>query len=135
MLKSWKVQTAILCSFALAVVLANLGENRVQARPQYLKQFIAGNKKLEKEAKKVKCNVCHYGKKKKNRNDYGQAMAKLFAKNKKKKNEKDVKLIKEVLKKVAKKKSSEKGKTFGDLIKEGKLPGTAPKKEEEKKKE
>ena len=133
MLKSWKVRTAILCSFTLVVVLMNLGENRAQARPLYLKQFIAGNKKLEKQAKKLKCNVCHYGKKKKNRNDYGTALAKEFAKNKKKKNEKDVAIIKEVFKKVLKKKSKVKGKTFGDLIKDGKLPGTAPKKDEKKK--
>ena len=129
MLKSWKVSAAVLCSFALAVVLMNLGESRVQARPLYLKHFILSNKNLEKQAKKTKCNVCHYGKKKKNRNDYGQALAKEFAKNKKKKNEKDVKIIKEVFKKAAKKKSSVKGKTFGALIKEGKLPGTAPKKD------
>lgn len=133
MLKSWKVRAAILCSFALAVVLMNLGEDRVQARPLYLKQFIVSNKNLEKQAKKAKCNVCHYGKKKKNRNDFGQALAKEFAKNKKKKNEKDVKIIKEVFKKAAKKKSSVKGKTFGDLIKDGKLPGTAPKEDEKKK--
>ncbi|MCH7988036.1 MAG: hypothetical protein IID46_02675 [Planctomycetes bacterium] len=133
MLKSWKVRAAILCSFALIVVLMNLGENRVQARTQYLKQFIASNKNLEKQAKKTKCNVCHYGKKRKDRNDYGKALAKEFAKNKKKKNEKDVEKIKEVFKKAAKKKSSVKGKTFGDLIKDGKLPGTAPKKDEKKK--
>jgi len=133
MLKSWKVRIAILCSFALIVVLMNLGENRAQARLQYWKQFIASNKNLEKQAKKTKCNVCHYGKSKKKRNDYGQALAKEFAKNKKKKNEKDVEKIKAVFKKVAKKKSSVKGKTFGDLIKEGKLPGTAPKKDDKKK--
>ena len=119
MLRSWKVRTAILSSFALALVLMNLGEKRVQARPLYLKQFIAANKKLEKQAKKVKCNVCHYGKKKKDRNDYGLALSKIFAKNKKKKNEKDKEIINEVLKKVLKKKSSVKDKTFGDLIKDG----------------
>ena len=133
MLKSWKVRTAILCSFALVVVLMNLGENRVQARPLYQKQFPLVYKNLKKQAKKAKCNICHYGKKKKDRNDYGTALAKEFAKGKKKKNEKDVKRIKEVFKKVLKQKSKVKGKTFGDLIKDGKLPGTAPK--EEKKKE
>ncbi len=117
----------------MAVVLMNLHEKRVQARSKYLKQFVLSYKNLEKQAKKAKCNVCHYGKKKKNRNDYGETLRKIFAKNKKKKNEKDAKIIKEVLKKAAKKKSSVKGKTFGDLIKEGKLPGTAPKKDEKKK--
>ena len=132
MLKNWKVSAAVLCSFALVVVLMNRGENRAQARPLYLKHFITNHKNLTKQAKKTKCNVCHYGKKKKNHNDYGKALKKEFAKNKKKKNVKDVKIIKAVMKKVAKKKSSVKGKTFGDLIKAGKLPGTAPKKDAKK---
>lgn len=116
-------RTAILCGFALALVAMSADSNRAEARSGYLKGFKGLYKNLEKQVGEKKCNVCHFGKKKKNRNDYGKALSKIV-----KKNEKDKKKIKEALKKVEKEKSSVKDKTFGDLIKDGKLPGTDPKK-------
>jgi hypothetical protein len=68
---------------------------------------------------KVKCNVCHLGKEKKNRNAYGKALDVLLDK---KTDAKDKKKIQESMDKVAKEKSPE-GPTFGELIKEHKLPG------------
>ncbi len=129
--RDWKVCLAVLCSIAVAAVLMSIEEKPAQARTKYLKPFLANYKNIEKEAKKAKCNVCHYGKKRKNCNDYGEAMKKNFAKNKRKKNEKNAEIIKKVLKKTEKIKSSVKGKTFGDLIKDGKLPGKAPKQKKE----
>ena len=73
--------------------------------------------------KTAKCNVCHLGKKKKDRNAYGQELSKLLDK---KADKKDVKKIREALDKVAKMHldpEDEKSPTFGDLIKAGKLPG------------
>jgi hypothetical protein len=71
---------------------------------------------------KVKCNVCH-GKDKKDRNAYGKALDALLDK---KADAKDKVKIQKALDTVAKEKSPE-GPTFGDLIKEHKLPGGAAK--------
>ncbi len=69
---------------------------------------------------KVSCAVCHPSKSKKDRNNYGAAMTKALGAKK----VKDTAKIKEALEKIAKEKSATEGKTFGDLIKEGELPGT-----------
>jgi hypothetical protein len=67
---------------------------------------------------KAQCNVCHMGNSKKMRNDYGKALHKFI----KKEDQKDKEKIKEALGKAAEEKSAD-GKTFGELIKEHKLPG------------
>lgn len=81
------------------------------------------DKALAAEVETAKCNVCHVGKSKKDRNAYGNALAELLDK---KEDAKNVAKIKESLEKVAAM-SSEPGKadapTFGDLLKQGKLPG------------
>jgi len=87
-------------------------------------QFKKKYQNLGSLVSKTKCYVCHASKNKKKRNDYGKALKKIIGK----KNEKDIKKIIAALDKVAKEKSSVKGKTFGDLIKEGKLPGKKTKK-------
>lgn len=72
---------------------------------------------------KVKCNVCHKGKDKKLRNAYGEELAKLLDK---KADAKDAAKIKDALEKVAAMPSDPANASspkFGDLIKEGKLPG------------
>lgn len=69
---------------------------------------------------KTKCNVCHKGKSKKMRNAYGEALDKLLDK---KADAKNKEKIAEALDTVAGQKSPD-GPTFGELIKEGKLPAT-----------
>lgn len=69
---------------------------------------------------KVSCAVCHPSKSKKDRNNYGAALTKALGAKK----VKDVEKIKKALEKIAKEKSATEGKTFGDLIKAGELPGT-----------
>ena len=75
--------------------------------------------------------MCHYGKSKKNRNDYGMALSKLLDKDNyktariKEEPEQVDKELTEAFTKVEKEKSVS-GTTFGDLIKAGKLPGTEP---------
>jgi hypothetical protein len=74
-----------------------------------------------KEHKETKCGACH-GKDKKVTNDYGKAFGQALG---------DVKVtnvdkIKAALEKAEAAKSATDGKTFGELIKEGKLPGKAP---------
>ena len=71
----------------------------------------------------AKCNVCHVGKSKKDRNAYGNALAERLDK---KEDAKNVEKIRKALEEVAAL-SSDSAKadapTFGKLIEEGKLPG------------
>lgn len=95
------------------------------ARKEYFdgfKEKYGSDKQLAPLIDDAKCFVCHVGKSKKNRNDYGKALSKLLMK------EKDKAKIQEALGKVEGEKSPD-GKTFGELIKEGKLPGGEPQKE------
>lgn len=96
------------------------------ARKQYYDEFkekYGSDKEFGKAIDDAKCFVCHVGKSKKNRNEYGMALGKALSKN-----EKDKSKIKEGLGKIESEKSSD-GKTFGELIKEGKLPGGEPQKD------
>lgn len=118
-----KVANVRLVAVLGAVVAAAMlfaGEDRAQARPKYLGAFTKKYDKVAAQAKKVKCGVCHFGKSKKNRNDYGKALMKNV-----KKNEKKVDKINAALEKTESAKNA-KGETFGSLIKAGKLPGTNP---------
>lgn len=71
----------------------------------------------------AKCNVCHVGKSKKDRNAYGNALAEKLDK---KEDAKNVEKIRKVLEEVEALPSDPvkaDSPTFGALIKEGKLPG------------
>ena len=122
---------SLLASVLFVVFLAP----KAWALPAIHKQFLETYKesKIAEPAKEAKCNVCHFGETKKNRNDYGTAISKLFnrAKYDELKSDKEQlnATIEAALKKVERKKSVS-GKLFGELIKAGKLPGTAPKEEE-----
>jgi hypothetical protein len=90
------------------------------ARPLYCKAFIGKYDKVV-EAKTTKCAICHpKPKEKAQRNNYGTALGKLLGA----KNQKDAAKIKEALKKAEAEKSAVDGKTFGDLLKDGKLPAS-----------
>jgi hypothetical protein len=78
---------------------------------------------LAAEVEKAKCNVCHKGKDKKERNAYGAALADRLDK---KTDKDDVEKIKKMLEEVADLPSDPANAgspKFGELIKEGKLPG------------
>jgi cytochrome c553 len=110
---------------------------KVQFEAKYVKEKPANDKEkaFAEAVAKAKCNVCHEGKKKKDRNVYGVELAKLLDKKADKDN---VEKIQKALDKVAKLKSNEKEEKspkFGDLIAAGKLPGGEPKKAGEKKEE
>uniref|UniRef100_A0A7C2P230 Cytochrome c domain-containing protein n=1 Tax=Schlesneria paludicola TaxID=360056 RepID=A0A7C2P230_9PLAN len=117
-----KSATWLVCGLALAGLVVASASRQAEARPKYLGEFKGSYEKLAAEADKVKCNVCHYGTEKKNRNDYGKAVGEALGA----KNVMEADKIKEGLKKAEKGKSSVEGKTFGDLINDGKLPGKAP---------
>jgi hypothetical protein len=113
-------------AFAMALPSAH-------AIPPFSKEFVAmyvkekpestEEKALAAEVEKAKCNVCHVGKDKKTRNEYGKALDVLLDK---KTDAKEVEKIKASLKKVESERSDPKdpkSPTFGELIKAGKLPG------------
>lgn len=96
------------------------------ARPTYFKRFRTKYPKVINNApKEIRCNICHYGKSKKNRNDYGTAMRRLM---KGKPPVKGDQKIDAMLKKTEDVKKPGTNMTFGDLLRAGKLPGTPPKK-------
>ncbi len=96
---------------------------------QFIKLYLGEDANQDSELatiaadKKKKCLVCHQGKKKKNRNPYGQQLSMLLDK---KKDKKDLEKIVASLKAVAEMRrdpNDESSPTFGELIAEGKLPG------------
>lgn len=100
------------------------------------KQFLETYKesKIIKAAEEAKCTVCHYGKTKKNRNDYGKTIAQFFTKADYDKLKSDKAKLAEAMLAALKKaeaKESVSKETFGARIKAGRLPGTAPEQPEE----
>lgn len=102
-----------------------------QARPPYppvFKEVYDGNGDAIKAAitGDKKCNVCHEGTDKKMRNEFGKALSKAFGKDDFMKLKSDKEALAAGLKEAFKKTEAEKnsdGKTFGELLKAGKLPG------------
>lgn len=114
-----------------AATLVCAGSSREAfARKQYMDEFKAlyvkpdssdaAEKALAAEVETAKCNVCHVGSVKKDRNAYGNALSEKLDKN-----DKDAAKIKKVLEEVAALPSDPAtagSPTFGALLKEGKLP-------------
>ena len=119
----------ILFVFGIVLISSILLSNAdtVQARLKYKKTFDKQYKELKAKVN-TNCNVCHVPKKKKSeRNNYGVAVRKALkalVDEIPKKGVTDDKKIKEALTKAEKEKSAMKDKTFGDLIKAGKLPAS-----------
>lgn len=98
----------------------------------FKKNFVPAGAPIEAKVAEVKCNVCHIGKAKKDKNEYGKAVGKYlkkadFAGDDKKydpKSDEGQKALKEGLEKANAEKSAG-GKSFGDMIKAGELPGGA----------
>ena len=122
MRKLLKTRFCLLTCFAVAGLVVVGSINRADARTQYKKAFEKKYPDLvKKHGKKGKltCNVCHEGKSKKKHNVYGETLKTMISKK-----EKDTKKIDEALTKGEKEKSAIKDKTFGDVIKDGKLPAS-----------
>lgn len=83
----------------------------------------AADKALAAEVETAKCVVCHAPSSKKERNSYGNALAELLDK---KEDKKDTAKIRKALEQVAGMPSPS-GPTYGELLKQGKLPGAAAK--------
>jgi CxxC motif-containing protein (DUF1111 family) len=117
----------------LAVVGFNISP--AMAIKQFNDQFTATyakdskNEEFKKLVDEAKCNVCHIkDENKKKRNEYGDAVAEFLRKKDfpadrfKKEPEKCKEEIEAAFKKVEEKKAKD-GKTFGEKLKEGLLPG------------
>ena len=97
----------------------SLPNRSAEARPQYFETFGKTYEPLAKAAEEKRCAVCHGMGKKTERNNYGQAIAAVLGEQK---NVKEGEAIEKALRGVEGKESGVEGKTFGDLIKEGRLP-------------
>lgn len=110
---------------ALAVLASLAGSAAAfpQFQKEFLKKYADGTDEAYTEtAKEAKCFVCHQGKKKKNRNAYGEALHEYLGK----KDKKDTEKIQTALETVAAESTNPEdpdAPTYGDLITEGKLPG------------
>jgi hypothetical protein len=108
---------------ALAGIVCLTSARNAEARPQYLGMWMQTYPKVaEKNDVKnsVKCNVCHVGSVKKNRNDYGKAIVKALEGKKNLTLKKKADFV-DALKTAAKEKNAD-GKTFGDLLEADELP-------------
>ena len=132
------VKNALLRSVGMVVVaisLLGLVESLANAMKPFRDEFVAKYVKLDgtdakektfaKAVQTAKCNVCHQGKSKKERNVYGRALNKFLSEGDAKNKEK----IRVALDKTAELRSNPadpKSPTFGELIEAGKLPGGEP---------
>lgn len=94
-----------------------------QFADEFKAMYVKDGTPLAAAVEEAKCNVCHVGKSKKDRNAYGNALAERLDKDADKK---DVEKIKKVLQEVAALSSdpaNADAPTFGALIEQGKLPG------------
>ena len=78
---------------------------------------------LAAEVENAKCNVCHVGKSKKDRNAYGNALAERLDKKEDKDNKDKIRAMLEEVAGLSSDPSKADAPTFGALIAEGKLPG------------
>lgn len=126
----------LVVAFATGTMLACLAPAKADKtfRDEFIAKYVKADSSDSKEkafaeaCDKAKCTICHEGPNKKNRNVYGQALAKLLKRDTDTENKEK---IQAALNKVAAMKSNSKdpkSPTFGDLIKAGKLPGGEPKK-------
>lgn len=139
MRRDWRVKAALVCGLAAVGVLMVFASKQAEARPKYYSSFQKKYPEVVKEndvLEKVKCNACHIGQPKaKKWNAYGVALRtalenELGGKDKiGKAGVLDVKVIEAALKKTEEAKSEIEGKTFGDLLKEKKLPAKVGKDE------
>ena len=117
----------------LGVLAIAWSVNSASALPPFNKEWTAryvegnGNAKFVEAVSTAKCNVCHEGTSKKQHNEYGKVVKKYLTKAKYTEIKEDEaagkKYIIESLQKAEAEKSPS-GKTYGEMLKAGTLPGT-----------
>jgi hypothetical protein len=115
---------------ALAVVAFALRVQTASALPPFNKEWVAKYNPGDANAsfKEAKCNVCHAGESKKMKNEYGKAVGKFLTKAKYNEIKEDEAAAKKYILDGLQKAEGEKnggGKSYGELIKSGHLPGGA----------
>jgi hypothetical protein len=104
------------------------------ALPPFQKEWKAkyadgnSNAKFVEAVETAKCNVCHMGTSKKDKNEYGKAVGKFLTKAKYNEIKEDAEAAKKYILEGLDKAEAEKnagGKTYGEVIKAGELPGGA----------
>lgn len=123
---------SVCLSLILGLVAVALCVSSASALPPFNKEWTAkyvegnGNAKFVEAVSTAKCNVCHEGTSKKMHNAYGKAVQKFMTKAKYNEIKDDEaaakKYILEGLQKAEGEKSGS-GKTYGELLKGGALPG------------
>ena len=116
------------CLAALGLTVAVGGGTREafaikQFADEFKAMYVKEGTPLAAAVEGAKCNVCHMGTSKKERNVYGHALAERLDK---KEDAKNVEKIKKALEEVAwlpSDPANAGSPTFGALLKEGKLPG------------
>jgi rhamnose utilization protein RhaD (predicted bifunctional aldolase and dehydrogenase) len=120
---------ALMLSFLIAAGSAQQALAIAQFQAAFIKEYINDHpdKEFQKFVKtKAKCHICHQGKvtpKNVHHNAYGKHLVELLDA---KEDKKDLEKIKKAFEKVAKMHSDpedDKSPTYGDLIKDSKLPG------------
>jgi hypothetical protein len=130
--KPWFI---VVCGVLIACGVWQASVPTAHAVPNFKKEFDSMyvkadsadpvEKQLAADVERVKCDVCHMPGSKKTHNAYGKALKPLL----KKTDKDDLPKIHSALEKVADMKADPKdpkSPTFGDLIKQGKLPGGEP---------
>ena len=118
-------------SFRIAALTAALVLGSASREAFAIKQFsdefkavyVKDGSPLAAEVEAAKCNVCHKGKSKKDRNVYGEALAKLLDKKEDKDNKDKIRQALEAVAKESSNPADAAALTFGALIEQGKLPG------------
>ena len=120
--------------FVLGVFAVALAVQSASALPPFNKEWTGkyvegnGNPKFVEAVGTAKCNVCHVGTSKKDRNDYGMAVSKFLTKAKYNEIKDDEAAAKKYILEGLEKAAAEKnggGKSYGEMIKSGELPGGA----------
>jgi hypothetical protein len=123
---------SVCLSLVLGLIAAAVCVQSASALPPFNKEWTAkyvegnGNAKFVEAVSTAKCNVCHEGTSKKQHNAYGKVVQKFLTKAKYNEIKEDEaagkKYILEGLQKAEAEKSPS-GKTYGELLKGGTLPG------------
>ncbi len=116
----------------LGLVLLGLASSPLKADKAFFDEFVAKYVKpdstdpkdqaFKATVEKVRCNVCHVGRTKKNRNLYGQALDKLLDRQADKENKPKIQAALDTVAKQHSNPDDPKSPTFGELIQQGKLP-------------
>lgn len=125
---------------ALFAVLAQPASALKNFKDEFDAKYVKAESENPKEKEfaeavdKVKCLVCHEGKSKKDRNPYGTALSVMLDKSEDKDNKEKIQKALDFVAGIKSNPADPKSPTFGELIKEGKLPGGEPKDEKEEEK-